>query len=346
MRHLVSIFAVALAGVPSAGHAQAYFFRQYTLFGITNVTVTSVNDAGVAVGTYTFQSGGQVLDLGFSGKLGHAANLPMTGPGVAGATFIDVPHPTGINDNNTIVGTYYDGTYLDAFTFRNNTYITGGGAYHSPEDLVPYIGSADHIAYAIWTGDAFASFAGKPGQEVPVTAPNAGLFTYVESVNNSFHIAGSFSGILYNQLTSAVFFGTVSHLRQIAPPGATYAYGGWVNDANQVAGAYTDKAGKIHGFIYNQKTYTTFDMPTQPVAALSVLGIDSKGRVVGAYSDSKRQQGFVYSGRHVTILGTFPTPDKLGLSISYFGRYISLSDTAPGGVARSWLASCKGSSTC
>jgi hypothetical protein len=342
MRCPASALAIALASLPATGHAQGYFFRQYTIFGLTNVTVTGVNDAGIAVGTYVYPIGSLVYNPGFSGKLGHAANLPMTGP--VGATDItNVPHPTGINDDNTIVGVYYNDSDVNGFTFRDNAYISldDGSAYHLPQDLIPYIGSADHIAYASWTGDAFASFAGKPGQEVPVTAPNAGLFTYVQSVNNSFHIAGSFMGILRDNLTPVVFFGTVSHLRQIAPPGATYSYGGYVNDANQVAGAYADKAGKVHGFVYDQKTYTSFDMPTQPMTALTIQGIDSKGRVVGAYSDNKRQHGFVYAAGHVTLLGTFPTTDQLGLSISYFGRYISLCDTAPGGVARSWLASVK-----
>jgi hypothetical protein len=334
MRCPASALAIALVSLPATGHAQGYFFRQYTIYGLTNIAVTGVNDAGLAVGTYPYPAG---MTHGFSGRLGHAANLP---PFDNAVTF-----PTGINDTGTIVGIFDGGGNAAVLTYRAGVYSspgfsTGGLSPAFP----PYIGAADRIAFIEAQMDgSVQSVAGPIGS--PAFFPILGSSPEVASINIGLHVAGQMLVTKQTHLgantIAGVFFGTATHLRPVVPLGALAAYGGWVNDADQVAGSYLDHANKLHGYIYDQKSYTTFDMPTVPVS-LSVQGIDSKGRVVGVYSDARSQHGFVYSAGHVTKLGAFSPADTVHVGTSYFGRFLAISDTAPNGTARSWLASCKG----
>ncbi len=123
----------------------------------------------------------------------------------------------------------------------------------------------------------------------------------------------------------------------ILPHGATAAFGGWINDANQIAGSYEDLAQGLHGFVYHNGAYVAFDLPVKP-DALTTQGIDQDGRVVGVFTKGVTQFAFVHTAIGVTLLRRFPAHDTVHVAASHFGHFIAISDTAPNGVARSFLA--------
>ena len=49
-----------------------------------------------------------------------------------------------------------------------------------------------------------------------------------------------------------------SELYKVIPPGATASFGGWINDANQIAGSYQDSHNVLHGFISDKNSLHQF----------------------------------------------------------------------------------------
>lgn len=87
-------------------------------------------------------------------------------------------------------------------------------------------------------------------------------------------------------------------------PGADATIPFDINNSRNVAGTYYTNGGMSngvqHGFIFNGKGYSTIDYPG--ASNTSVLGMNDKGKVVGAYSDGSKLHGFIYgSGKFKTI---------------------------------------------
>jgi hypothetical protein len=80
-----------------------------------------------------------------------------------------------------------------------------------------------------------------------------------------------------------------------------------INDRRQVVGIYVDKAGDLHGFLWDDGRYKTIDV--RGAAGTAVLGINNRGQMVGSYIDDDGDyHGFVRSRRgRVTTL-----PDVAG----------------------------------
>ena len=129
------------------------------------------------------------------------------------------------------------------------------------------------------------------------------------------------------------------------PPGATAAFGGWVNDANQVAGSYQDSKRILHGFVFQKGSYTSYDLPVHP-DALTTHSIDGTGRVVGTNVEGKTQFAFIYAAGGVTKLRPFPAADTVHVAVSPAGAYIVISDTKSDGTAQSWIATCNAGTGC
>jgi hypothetical protein len=128
------------------------------------------------------------------------------------------------------------------------------------------------------------------------------------SINNFGWVAGTAIAPVHHGEIIAVFAGPNGKARVLLPPGAISSTGGFVNDLNQVAGAYNDGETQ-HGFVYKYGHYATFDMPTPiSINSLGVGAINDNGRVVGEYSDAVtgKLTIFWYNG---TDVSTFPVSD-------------------------------------
>jgi hypothetical protein len=70
-------------------------------------------------------------------------------------------------------------------------------------------------------------------------------------------------------------------------PGVPVTFAGGINDRGQIAGAYQDSSGLIHGYLADGDDFTTIDFPgaTETVATAS----NNSGTVVGTYADATGQ---------------------------------------------------------
>ena len=313
--------------------AATFTFPHFTISGATSVTINAINDSGIVAGTYV--TAATPHGTGFTGRRNQIvtiANYLPDGP------IPSVPHPSGITNDGTVIGNVYTG--LDSyFTWKNGAYTaTFGNSTYGLDSFPPMLTTGNHVSYNIYNGHGiFTPYAGVLGTEQQL---NIGNNATVASTNRQSEVAGQYTIGVNSKLTSAVFFGTPKKVVPLLPPGATSSAGGWLNDAGQVAGSYTDSTGLLHGFIHAKGVFTTFNMPVKP-QTLTVQGIDLSGHVVGAYQDQAgHQHGFYYSHGTTKTLNSFASTDTVAVSISHLGHGIAMSVTAADGTATSYLVHC------
>lgn len=345
MRAFVFLALGVSALCPQSASAGSYFFRDFRIAGATSVDVSGINDQGDAVGIYK-SSPPTPYGIPFVGKPDHVQALPLM------KDYSLIHTVTGINNAGTIVGTYQGNFGYQAFVLVGGAYKDIGPQIASAAyPFVPFIGTGNRISLDLADGGASPSIGlGTPSRIVVLGGPNGAMrWDDVASINYSFQIAGQIQTLPGNAASQSLFIGDCTttngcSFQPFQPPAAIASYGGWINDAGQVAGSYRDASGALHGFVYAAGNFTYFDMPTAPVT-LSVQGIDGMGRVVGAYADHKAAHGFVFSSNAVTLLGAFPASDQIKVSISHFGHNIAISDSSISG-SRSWLAYCARGGKC
>jgi uncharacterized membrane protein len=59
-----------------------------------------------------------------------------------------------------------------------------------------------------------------------------------------------------------------------------------INDREQIVGIYVDNTILVHGFVLEDGTFTTFDVPFPNVVFTDVQGINNRGQIVGRYLTS------------------------------------------------------------
>ncbi len=337
---LPAIVLLATAALSDHARAQPYVMHPFGIPGATSVSVAAINDSGIAVGSYVSPS--QPHGAGFVGHCGAVSTMALAGQPTANFPQGYIPVPTSINNLGVVLGMYPTGSFPDQGTelFQEEIFAWRDRAYLATidESVVskvqlkllppPYIG----------TDNWFCLNEGGP--QMP-TMPRTGRFpskgSYLPIFNanvNNVNAQGVAVGIFFSVYTLAPGQ-TQLTATSIIPPGGKYSSGGWINDANQVAGSYEDKGGELHGFVYLNGNYTTFDMPVRP-DTLTTQGIDQSGRAVGVYTKGVTQTAFVYANAVVTRLKPFPLNDTVHVAISHFGKFIAISDTNVNGVARSW----------
>ena len=336
MMHRAALALVLLCGAAMPAVAGDYSFRLFDIPGATSVAVAGINDSGLAAGR--FVSASEPNGAGFVGRRGRVTTMALLGTPDPSEPNSYSPNPTGINNRGTVIGTYLLGEQVDDFVWRAGTYVA---AFSQSEDaqpsFAPFIGTNDRLSYNEYIGDGeFRAYSGTPASQVLVS--NEG-FAIVASVNGHGEASGQYTGSVGSTFLAAVFAIVPQGgdtLQQIVPPGAKGAYGGWINDANQIAGSYQDRAGVLHGFIYARGVYTSFDMPVRP-DALTTQGIDSTGRVVGTFTKGLTQFAFIYAGGTVSRLRAFSAQDVVHVAISHSGRRIAISQVRQDGTGRSWV---------
>jgi probable HAF family extracellular repeat protein len=70
------------------------------------------------------------------------------------------------------------------------------------------------------------------------------------------------------------------------PSGSTASFGFGINDLGTIVGAYADASGTVHGFLLENGTYTTLDMPGAAVLQTFATGINDSGDIVVWWIDS------------------------------------------------------------
>ncbi len=333
---------IVLAAPPSNATAQATFvIKSIAINGNTDFDATSINAAGTVVGTLYGNNGATPRGIEISG--GTATTLPS--PGHPFTTFF----PRVINDVGDILGYAYDPTFglTDMFLLQSG----GFNAAYSTPVVEPSNASGIPPLPLSLTKNRLVSFNDLISFSGPIVTnyglpphyqhvPRQNFYTQVVSVSST----GVVAGVAFSQGgNSAVYTGKGTSFTTIKPPNATSVTGGYINDANTVAGSFVDNNNAWHGFTYAGGNITVFDMP-QPHSVVTVTGINRRGRVVGVYADATGEKhGFLWNGSTTYSFGKYPGARTVLVAISSKGGIVvSVQDTSQGNLYRSENVSCSG----
>ncbi len=333
--------ALALPATAYAAAAPAKFaVRQIAINGNTDFDAASINAAGAIVGALFDAKAGTETGMEISG--GTATALPN--PGEPFTTFF----PRVIDDAGDVLG-----YAADPGLGLTDMFLLQSGSFNSAyTHAVIEPGNASGVAPLPMslTGNLKVSFNTILTLSAPVqtnygrppkyhNVPRQGEFTQINSVNRR----GMVAGIAFSQSgPSAVYTGKGRAFATIAPPNAASVMGGYINDANTVAGSFVDAANAWHGFTYNGGKITVFDMP-QASSRIAVTGINRAGRVVGVYTDSTgAQHGFLWTGSTVYSFGKYAAGRPVALAIGNSGGIVASELDPPTGLYRSDLVTCRG----
>jgi hypothetical protein len=119
------------------------------------------------------------------------------------------------------------------------------------------------------------------------------------------------------------------HLRLLDPSGLIGTSGeSWafsINNRDDIAGAYTDAAGALHGYVrHADKSITRIDFPD--AIDTQAFGVNDLGTVIGLYADAQgNSHSFVvHEGhyRNIDLPGGTPSFGTIPLSINDFGEIV------------------------
>jgi probable HAF family extracellular repeat protein len=103
-----------------------------------------------------------------------------------------------------------------------------------------------------------------------------------------------------------------------------------INAKGQVVGYYYYSNSTVHGFLYDNGTYTTLDDPSAspgPGSGTFANGINDKGEIVGYFINNGSTYNFLYSHGTYTTLDIFRIPE----GITNSGQIITDGGYSPGG---------------
>ena len=249
----IAVFCVAAASAKA--QAPSFVMHPFGIPGATSVSVTAVNDSGVAVGSYVSPT--QPYGAGFVGHRGAVSTMALAGQPSTSFPQGYIPAPTSINNRGSVVGTYPTATFsndgtdylsIEVFAWRDGTYLdTLYGSTmpaSQPEQFYrPFIGTNDNYSFNVdeVVGSSLAVTGRLSSSQNSLPISNAS----VASVNAKGTAAGA---TIYGSVFIIPAW-SVPLSPYYAPPKAIHAFSGWINDANQVAGSYEDKGGALHGFV-------------------------------------------------------------------------------------------------
>ncbi len=261
-------------------------FAQFTFTSIdypggTLTTARSINNQGEIVGSYRVTPPRHAL-LVRNGKF-----IPLAKKSVLATNYSEA---FKINGHGDVVGDYVgnDG-FTHGFLLHKGVVTTldfpGAGDTHAhgvnnSGTVVGYWDVLDSTGAVI----AFHGFIWKNGSFSQVDFPGS-ADTFIQGINTG----GDLVGVWDAGVNSPIGHGFVcskGHCSSFDIPvaGATLTQGDDINAHGQIAGAWIDAAGAIHGFLKNGNSFTALDFP----GAMSTLawGINSAGLIVGDYQNA------------------------------------------------------------
>jgi hypothetical protein len=325
---MMTLIAATVSGAiahPAVAGATKFGFRPITVQGSAQVDARALNNSDVIVGNFTTTG----LPQGFilHGKALTVLPLPCGTCAVL---------PTAVNASGLVAGWIPGESVI--FQFNGTAYVpgamqvfgSGGSSTPGPE--------LNNKGFEYFDGNigSFPQiYAGTQPHVVPITQLNGGGDFFANSVNNRNMIAGTFFGGPHSG-TPSVFKALAGAYVEVSPPGATAAWGGYINDLSNVAGSYQDSSGALHGFVGKSGSFKTFEVSAAP-AALSVQALNNQNRVVGTYVDAKKtaQGVFLYNGSTTTVFARYPVADTLHLALNDKGVMLISDRTASGSVSSS-----------
>src|SRR5580704_9149632 len=218
---------------------------------------------------------------------------------------------TGINDQNAVVGYYYDANvYMHGFLWANGAMNTVDFPVASLQTSLFGINNAGSLVGHIFYNNGrsiLQSFVWTEGKYAVIDYPGS-TYTLAGGINNYGTVAGSYepSGSLNSHgfLWYEGQFGTIS-----APGNPNPAVMG-INDLGDLVGSY--EVGPFPnqtsvGFVYFKKSNTLVRLAYPGASDTQALGINNLEQVVGYYlpTTQSNAQAFLYSGGEYTEIGPF-----------------------------------------
>lgn len=208
-------------------------------------------------------------------------------------------YPNGINKKGSLVGTYtfeQTGLPYHGYQLVNNVYTTID--YPGPGATSPLgINDSGQIAGSYYEGVNGHGFLYSNGAFTLLDVSGSN-YTQGVGINKAGDVVGVYTdagGHDHGFLFHNGAYTTIDY------PGATDTWALAINDKGQVVGAYG--TGEIvqgldvyHGFLDDNGTFSSFDVPFAGVAATGPYGINNKSQITGVYADANGTSfGFVAS---------------------------------------------------
>lgn len=239
----------------------SYNFSPISISGATDVAAQGISNDGATVGFY--ETGSSNIDFTDSG--GTISTFSASGDDVA--TF----RPSGINDSGVIVGTGIIPVGEDGAKFRG--FVDNSGTLTAIVDPDATDNSFDLLSgtqvraindSGAIVGDYYDSsgnrngYIDNGGTFTTIDDPNATQGTIVTGINDSGVIVGNYftssgeQGFEYNS-------GTFTTIAYPGATGDTFVSG--INNSGLIAGGYIDSFGNEHGFVDDNGSFDTADVP-------------------------------------------------------------------------------------
>lgn len=219
----------------------------------------------------------------------------------------------GINDAEAVTGTYRDASNNShGFMWRNGTLhiLDNPGsvdtALASINNLGVVVGNFGNLTSSQAAMYSFRSGAWSTLPDISGTPNIVGIGINDSGAAVGWAGVGEFNNNLANTV-SWIWDPTSQSYSFFDVPGApqysTFANG--INDQGQVVGVFIDTSGAVHGFLKEDETYTTIDVPG--ATGTFAYGFNNSGTIVGAWANlSGFYEGFVRKSDGTVTLVNFP----------------------------------------
>ena len=280
MKHLLSLLFSLLLLLVSTSAQVTYTAIDFP--GSTLTTTRGINNHGDIVGAYRTVPPRHVFEIE------NGQYIPLAQNTILGTHLSEA---FKINNRGDVIGSYVDDagfshgfllsksgnlTTID-FPGANDTYARGindSGTVVGQWDLLDSSGNVLIVHGFIW----------KDGNLTQFDFPGAGD-TYLFGVNARGDLVGGWDPAITSSLEHG-FVCTKQQCRSfdVPIPGAPATQAEDVNASGQIAGAYSDASGAVHGFLKAEDDFTFLDFPG--AVFTNAWGINSAGQIVGNYNNA------------------------------------------------------------
>lgn len=261
-------------------------FADFITFDVPGATATSaygINDRGQVAGTYFDASGGH-------GFIRDADGI-FTTFDAPGGTINSV---TGINNRGQVVGSGFFGGTSTAFirdtdgtltTFA----ITEPGAFSTSASGINDLGQVAGTYF----GPNSRGFVRDPSGALTTFSALGAQYTTVSGINDRGQVVGTVGGFNLNGFFLRNADGTTTLITGLGGVGLGFGSAiGDINNLGQIAGAFREASGIIHGAVLDASgAVIFFDVPG--ATATYGLGINDLGQVAGVYVDARGSHGYI-----------------------------------------------------